>query len=589
MSTLRIPRQLLLILSLVFLLAAAAAADERMVAEVLPPDIVAFAEIPQPQDLLSTVYDHEIIRRIEALDQVRVAMEQKQYLDFKAGVAIVESQMGLPWRKIVANAMGRGIYFAADAKTQGVVVLARAADDTTQARLLATLANLASADAKNKGQDDPVKTGEYRGIKAYAVDKSKFAVVADWLIVTNHQELGKKIIDRLLDKPKESLAANAEFAKARGAVRASTTAWAYVNTAALREAGLAKELFGGQADNPAAELIFGGILSTLRETPYVTVGLEVSDQQVRLSASAPFDRSWAGDLREYFFGPQGGGNAPARLSVDGTILSLSTYRDVSAMWLRAGDLFNEQMNEELAKADSGLTTLFAGKDFGEDILGALQPEVQLVVALQQFAAGQPTPAIKLPAFGLVADLKDPEKMQPELRRTFQSLVGFLNIVGAMNGQPQLDLDMEKSDDVQLVTSSYLADPTAKDPQALKINYNFSPSIAFAGSRFVVASTNALARSLATAEAAERPDSDEIRVVNTDAILHADPLREILTENRGQLVAQNMLEEGHSKDEAEREIGTLLELVGWFDRLLLSLDTTQSELRLSVDLGIKAGE
>jgi hypothetical protein len=163
----------------------------------------------------------------------------------------------------------------------------------------------------------------------------------------------------------------------------------------------------------------------------------------------------------------------------------------------------------------------------------------------------------------------------------------LNIVGAMNGQPQLDLDMEKSDDVQLVTSSYLPDPTAKDPQALKINYNFSPSIAFAGSRFVVASTNALARSLATAEAAERPDSDEIRVVNTDAILHADPLREILTDNRGQLVAQNMLEEGHSKDEAEREIGTLLELVSWFDRLLLSLDTTASELRISVDLGLKS--
>jgi hypothetical protein len=48
----------------------------------------------------------------------------------------------------------------------------------------------------------------------------------------------------------------------------------------------------------------------------------------------------------------------------------------------------------------------------------------------------------------------------------------------------------------------------------------------------------------------------------------------------------MLEEGHSKDEAEREIGTLLELVSWFDRLLLSLDTTPNELRLSVDLGLK---
>ena len=53
----------------------------------------------------------------------------------------------------------------------------------------------------------------------------------------------------------------------------------------------------------------------------------------------------------------------ASYSAIDTIVSLSSYRDVSAMWLRAGDLFNEQTNEELAKADSGLTTLFSGKDF----------------------------------------------------------------------------------------------------------------------------------------------------------------------------------------------------------------------------------
>jgi hypothetical protein len=32
-------------------------------------------------------------------------------------------------------------------------------------------------------------------------------------------------------------------------------------------------------------------------------------------------------------------------------------------------LFDKQTNEELAKTDSGLSTMFAGKDFGEDILG----------------------------------------------------------------------------------------------------------------------------------------------------------------------------------------------------------------------------
>jgi hypothetical protein len=586
MPNLRMLRRAVVTLVLFSSTAVMARADDRTAAELLPPSTVIFAEIQRPQDLLDTIYDHKLIRHIEELDQVRAAMEKKGYLDFKAAVALVESQMGLPWRKIVGQSTGGGIAFALDAKTQGVAILARATDPATQAKLIETLVNLASFDAKNKGTPNPVTTGDYRGIKTYGTDKFQVAAAADWLVVTNKDELGKKIVDSFLDKPQDSLAADAQFANAHSAASASTTVWAYANTAALRDAGLAKKLFGGQADNALAELIFGGVLSTLRQTPYVTLGLDVSDRQVRLSASAPHDRAWAGESREYYFGAQGKGVAPPCLVQGDTIVSLSAYRDISAMWQRAGDLLNEQSNEELAKADGGLTTLFGGKDFGEDILGALRPEIQLVVARQEFASGQLTPAIKLPTFGLVAELKDPDKMQPELRRTFQNLIGFLNVVGAMNGQPQLDLDMEKSEAAQFVTASYLPDPNAKDQLGAKINYNFSPSIAFAGSRFVVASTKAMAHILATAVATDRPSDDAAPLVNTDAVLHFDALRDILTDNREQLVAQNILTAGHSKTEAEREISAVLDLVGWFDRLLLSLDTTSSELHVSLDVALK---
>jgi len=587
MPNLQMLRQSVVILAILSSAMAHASAGERTAAELLPPSTVIFAEIRQPQDLVNTVYDHELVRRLEALDPVRSAMQKKEYLEFKAGVAVVESQMGLPWRKIISQATGGGIVFAFDAKTGGVVLLALATDETALSKLIDTLANLASLDAKNKGNADPIETSEYRGIKTFTIDKSEVAVAANWLVVTNNRQLGKQIVDRFLDRPKESLAADGQFAKAQEAVSPSTTAWGYVNTAVLRDAGLAKELFEGQADNPLAEIIFGGVLSTLRQTPYVTVSLDVSDRHVRLSARAPHDRGWAGQSREYYFGPQGKGVAPSRLLDGDAIVSLSAYRDISAMWLNAGDLLDEQANEELAKADSNLTTLFSGKDFGEDILGAFRPEIQVIVARQEYAEGQPAPAIKLPAFGLVADMKDPAKMQPELRRTFQNLIGFFNVVGAMNGQPQLELDMEQTDAAQFVTATHLPDPDANDPIRLKINYNFSPSIAFAGSRFVVATTKELAHTLAAASATHGPPGDAERVVNSDAVLHFDALREILADNREQLVAQNMLTEGHSREEAETAIGVLLELVGWFDQLALSLDTTPSELRGSLEVSMKA--
>ena len=404
--------------------AALALADERTAPEILPPSTAIFVEIRQPQELLNTIYDHKLVRRIEELDQVRSAMEKKEYLNFKAGVALIESQMGLPWRKIIGQAVGGGIALAVDAKTRGVVMVARSADHVTASKLLETLANLASLDAHNKGNPDPIKISDYRGIKTYSLDKGKFAAVAGWLLITNNDALGKQMIDSVLDSPAESLAVDTQFAKAYTAESATTTLWGYVNTAAIRDAGVAKKLFTGQADNPLAELIFGGILSTLTHTPYVTFSLDVSDRQLRLSATAPYDRAWAGESREYYFGPQGKGAAPHPLAVDGMIACVTSYRDVSAMWQRAGDLLNEQTSEELAKADSSLTTLFAGKDFGEDILGAFRPEVQLVVARQEFAKDQPVPAIRLPAFGLVAEMKDPGKMQPELRRIFPEFDRF---------------------------------------------------------------------------------------------------------------------------------------------------------------------
>lgn len=577
------------VLGLLLLAATSTAAAERTAPEILPQSTAVYLEIRDPQQLISTVYDHKLTQRFYELDQVRSAMEKKEYLQFKAGVAVIESQMGMPWRKIVGQAAGGGIAAAIDAKTKGAVVVARSLNEATGPKMLDILANLAQQDAKNKGNPDPIQTGEYRGVKTYTVGKGTIAATAGWIVATNNEELGKKVVDNILDSTAESFVANDQFAKAHAAEDASTTLWGYINTATIRDAGLAKKVFGGQADNPLAELIFGGILSTLQKTPFVTFDLTVGEQDIKLKATAPYDRAWAGEAREYFFGPEGKGTAPPLLAVDGAIASLSGYRDASAMWRHAGDLFNEQTSEELTKADSSLTTLFAGKDFGDDILGAFQPEGYVVVVRQEFAKDQPAPAIKLPAFGVVAEMRDPTKMQPELRRIFQSLVGFFNVIGAMNGQPQLELDMEKGDGTQFVTAGYLPDTKSKDQQALKINYNFSPSIGFVGGRFVLASTKELAHALVATKPGERSASDGSPVVNTSGVLHFDKLQETLRDNRSQLVSQNMLNEGHTKEEAEKQIGVLLELVGYLDRLGVSLDTTASELRLSVDVGLKQAD
>jgi hypothetical protein len=252
------------------------------------------------------------------------------------------------------------------------------------------------------------------------------------------------------------------------------------------------------------------------------------------------------------------------------------------MWLRAGDLFDENINDGLAEADANLTTFFSGKDFGEDILGALTPQIGFIATKQSFADIMPVPTIKLPQFALVMDLREPESMTRELRRTFQSMIGFFNVIGAMEGRPQLEMDMLKLDNgAQLVTSTYIPESGEERSTDASILFNFSPSVGFFGSRFVVASTDRFAKELVTSKATSGGPS-----ANTNVSLNAGTLKSVLDENREQLISQNMLSDGNSREEAETAIQLLLEFVGYFEGATVDLKAEDSQLSLQFGLQVQ---
>lgn len=577
--------------------AAEKAAAEKTAVDLLPATTHFYAEVSRPKELLSTILEHPLRQPIEALPPYQEALKRPEYLQFMAVLAVVEAQLGMRWREAVETLVDGGIHVAADSATKGNVLLLRGRDPESVEKLLGSLLNLARDDAKRKGQGDPIKTAEYRGIRAYELDKAKMArvdrwliVTERWLIVTENGELGKRILDTLLDGGDKTLAHEPQFVAAqksangrgttgKGATgQQAPTAWAFVNLATLRASGEAKDLFKGRTDNPVAELLAGAIAGNLQHAPYATASLTVEQRVARLTLAMPHEPAWTGLEREYFLGAAGGGKAPPLPVVKDTLLAISAYRDISQMWLRAGDLFDEKTNDELDKADSNLSTLFGGKRFGEDILGSFRPAMQLIVSRQTYEDGQPSPAIKLPAFAFVFQLKDKEKMQPELRRIFQSLIGFLNIVGAMNGQPQLDLDIEKSDGRQLITGTYLPEEAEKKSRSAKINFNFSPSIAFVDERCVISSTRGLARELSS----QQPAAAAVES-NTRAASYGAAVRQILDDNREQIVAQTMLQEGKSKDEAEKQVEVLLRLVALVREAGLRLDNIDKSLRLQLEL------
>jgi hypothetical protein len=556
------------------------AAEPQTAADYFPETVVLFAELPDPAGLLDLALDHPVRHKLESLDAVRDAYETPQFLQFKAVVAAVEAQLGQTWVKLIKSATAGGIAVAIDAPTQGAAVVLTAKDEQTPKELIESFARMASADASANNKPNQIETGEYRGLTVYRVDQARAIVLGKSMLVTNKAELGQRIVDMYVDKAGKTLSQSKLFKQAQKLAPTDATVWGYVDIAAIRQSGLAKELFTGRSDNPVLEFLVGGILANLKETTLATFAMSLTEERLSVDVAAPHDPTWISEERDYFFGPAGKGSAPPLLHVDGELLSLATYRDVSQMWLRAGDLFSEDVNDGLAQAESNLTTFFSGKDFGEDILGAVSPQIQLIVSRQEFAEDAPKPAIKLPAFALALRLKDAETMRPELRRTFQNLIGFLNVIGAMNGQPQLDLDMDKEGDKQLIAAAYLPEKDA-DTARLPINFNFSPSIGFVQDRVVVSSTKSLASDLLNLIGGDT--SKATPPTNTDVRADLAGVSQILEDNRGQLVAQNMLSEGHTKEEAEMEIDTLLDILKTAQTASLRLTNQDGELRLAVEL------
>ena len=143
----------------------------------------------------------------------------------------------------------------------------------------------------------------------------------------------------------------------------------------------------------------------------------------------------------------------------------------------------------------------------------------------------------------------------------------------MNGQPQLDLDIEGDSAQQYYTSRFVPEVDRKDNAELPIQFNFSPCLAFVDDFVVLSSTVALTKQMAVqlkSSAGESASPASSTAKNTILNVQATALREALEANRKLMVSQNMVENGHSKSEAETEVGLLLAVLKMLDQMTVDL-------------------
>ncbi|MEL7498431.1 MAG: hypothetical protein AAFN77_12535 [Planctomycetota bacterium] len=546
-------------------------------ADYFPDSTAIYVHVRKPGELVDRIENHSAVKRAMELPQAQEFFESPQFAMAQIAQKLLEGQLEEPILETIKENTAKGMWIGFDTETNGVMLVFRADDEDRLKRVAGQLLKFIGTAAQQQGNNVEIKKREYRDAVAAKVGDALIARYKDWFLVSNKPDFAKSFVDNLIDKTDDTLA-NQTWFQEQLTNRTNADVWATIDLETARSLSKNEELFSGKTNNPGAELILGGIFDLLKNSPSVTAELNLK-QDIELTVRAPFDQDWMNESREYFYGDKISGRAPLSLLPKNTIANLTSYRDVGLWWLSKEELYAENVIAQLAQTDSQLSTIFSGMDFGQDVLGSLQPGVQIVVTENAYQ-GENVPDVKVPAFALVGKLKDPDKLQRKLKIAFQSVIGFANINLGMNGQPQLDVETEKIDGTKLTTASYFIEEGTEEGLLL---FNFAPTIAFAGEDLVISSNRELAVELATL--LKQQSGNPTEAANTKMMLDGKMLHQILQDNIESLIAQNMLEEGNDRDAASAEIQLLLSIVKLFRDAKAEYKVEPEQMKLDVQIRI----
>ncbi|MGC3971572.1 MAG: hypothetical protein QM775_30785 [Pirellulales bacterium] len=359
---------------------------------------------------------------------------------------------------------------------------------------------------------------------------------------------------------RKTLADDATFLAARKHAAADDCGFAFVRMAPIRLLTNLAKAFGptAKSGNFVGELLAGGVLGALESADYVAATLHADDAGVRLAAHLPHERAKTSAARTWYFSEKSNTSAAAPLTASRTIATLTAYRDVSGMWMARNELFDEKTNVGLTEADTNLGLYFSGKDFGSQVLGELEPQWRFIAAARSYGDdGEPVPALKLPSFALVWELKHPESFGPHLQMAFQNIIGITNLDGVQKGRPQLLMKTEERGNAEIHYGTYLLVEEV-DRDAGPIHFNFRPACARVEDHFVLGTHVGLVRELVDGftKQPSAPSTHDSLALD----VQFDELAKILEANRPLIVGRKMLAAGGDRTKAESQLDLGLEFV-----------------------------
>ena len=542
-----------------------AAEDSRAPSELIPDRATVCLELFKPAAIADALLGPAFEARVKSLPGYEGLLSGPKIRELQNAARLFEMTLHTNWQTMVRTLMRQNGALALGEGGRHLVVLT--GDDPAMLRNAHDFAlQIARSQADQRGQSDQVRSMEYDGLTGWSFNgKEAHVVMGRQLLAASDAAVLKAAVYLRTSKGEGSLAGRADYKAARQAAGPDAAAMLFLDLHQLQAAPWFKGLLEGQQKNPLASLFYADLPARLKAAGWLALGiyLEKGDLVLKAFSDAPTPSGPAAEFAQVKEGERG---LSANLTVPRQIAALNVHRDLAAFYGSKDALFPERTSG-LIFFENMMGIFFSGRNLTDEVLAELQPQVQLVVARQEYDQRIGVPEPQLPAFALVFELRHPDKFGEVVEEAWQKALGLVNFTRGQKAQPGLILDRAEHHGSR-VTLAKFSSKEIEDRSHLDTRFNFCPSLALANNRAILSSTDQLARDLLDAMNTTSAEPGAGRS-HTAMRLTGSELARLMRANRMALVRDDMVKKGKTQEESEAGIDIFTALVGSVDQATLT--------------------
>ena len=554
----------------------AARAEPPAILKAIPKQAGFVLVVENPRQLVDTTLKLRAVQEAAALPAVREALDGTAVRRAFQFLKSVERETDENWPSLLEKTSGHGaalaISYGPDGSTDVALLAIEGQDEATVAKVFDLMIRAVAEERTRQGRLEPMKHTRRGDAQVVEVEKELFIARLGTRTLISNKSRG---ITAALDLAAgvegfEPVTVHPTIEAARKLLPNDPLAWFWLDFASLKNLKATKDFFEATRKDVFQTLFVGTTVDCLRRSDFVAGALVKEKAGLRFTVRLPAGREGFPPEFALHVPPADKSGSLPFLEPPGVLYSQSFHLDLATFWTERDKLIAPAVREQLEKGEQNLSKVLPGAKLG-DILTSWGAYHRFVVVNLDKPPYTTEPGQKLPGFGYVTSMKD-----PQFGKSVEGLIraGGL-LVSLSQGMKSLE---ETHDGVKLFGYRFPEDRTMAGDES-NLRYNFEPTFAIVDDQFIAGSTMEVAKKLVTEvkRTAKQPGAAPVGRAKPYAAAGA----EALAAAPDATITDAMLRQAISLAEAKQQVeqlGQYLRTLGTF-----TIDLDEPATRYSFDL------